>query len=35
MGGLEEKSRLNMYLYIGEWLNKFYEDVGKRNIGGL
>lgn len=34
MGKTEEKSRLNMYAYIGEWLNKFYEDVGKRNIGG-
>lgn len=35
MGKIEERSRLNMYAYIGEWINKFYDDVGKRNVGGL
>ncbi|KAG7294733.1 hypothetical protein JYU34_000661 [Plutella xylostella] len=27
MGSVEEKSRLNMYRYIGEWLNKFYSEI--------
>lgn len=35
MGSIEEKSRLNMYEYIGDWLTKFYSIVGQKNVGGF